>query len=1314
VVEDVCLAGIHSSLIEVFLNSVLYEVPELSLLSPVHGHGIISIEDTDLPVPNVLFDTGALSASYASSSFIMAHHSLFEPYLRPYSGSVRLADNKTVAHIDKVVRLPISFTDSIGHIHSSIVPFCVLPSATSDLIIGLPHIIRNFGSLLVDMLTVAMDKLNVVSFLSPPPYIAIDVFAAPPIASPDLAYPWTSEFTLEAPEDAATPLPCSFSDALHYMEMSVEESRKEYLDLFDTHICADFVKAEPRIIDLLNTLGMDVFVPTNWTGIHGLEPLELQWKPDLPDRMKPPARFVNPRLLDNCRKELDRLRTYMYVDSDSPIASPMVVAPKATKPFIRICGDYVNVNRFVLIFHFPIPHIIHELARISRFTVFVDFDMSNSFHQVPLGPITSANLSIQTPWGQFQPLFMPEGVGPASGVLQRLVSEIFSDFQDWCITIFDNFLILAHDYADAYVKVERFLSRCKERNVFLKFSKSWVGFDHANFFGYVCRSGSYELSSERKAGITAIPFPDTCKKMQSFLGAALFFKSFIPHFSSLTALLNDMTKDGFDWDRKTWTVDYDAAFSTLKDALGNASSLHYPDYDLPWILRVDASQYGVGAALYMLKQIGDSQTLLPIAFAAEKFSEQASRWTTIEREAYSCYFGPYKFSYYLHCKEFILETDHNNLLWMEKSTVPKIIRWRIFLQSFKFHIRHIKGKDNVMADYLSRLHEGTLSTLTLDAEQYQSVLNVVMPQDIPQDLDILNSSGTASLMALDAADLKHKSPEDVLKLVHGGRNGHLGARLTYLTLNKVFPGHMIPYAVVREYVATCPICQKFRLGLTDNIVPIVRHLKPEHQRAVVGVDTLTITPEDKYGNKYCTVVVNHFTKFCQLYPMKSKEAVDVAACLFNFFCTFGVVEAIYSDPGSEYMSEVVQNLAKWFGIEWTFSLVDRHESNGVEGTNKQILRHLSALVNDERICKEWSSPTVLPIITFLLNSTDSSETGVIPFHSMFGTSDATYHKMPKASSPAERTYAYVTLLDQNLRTLQDISKAYQDELIAKRTADTPEHLQNLYQKGDYVLLQLDPNAPKPTKLSARFRGPYEVLEQYKNDVKVKDIITGAILTLHVSRLKIFHGTPAQARDAALLDNDQYEIECINAYRGDPDERTTMEFEVQFMDGSLHWLPWTNDITTTVHFEDYCRSKPALYHLLFTAVIAKRFKSDLNRSAITSVKPGVSAFVDLRSYGFQWYQKLALPDLDHLDYVVEYKYGDWSSDKHTKISARCAVFDENYSRLDHLFVYRYGSSLEFQPSHMVLIDPSFVLKHPNVLPDAKRARLLARYQHSQQP
>jgi hypothetical protein len=266
-----------------------------------------------------------------------------------------------------------------------------------------------------------------------------------------------------------------------------------------------------------------------------------------------------------------------------------VIAPKNSPPFIRFAGDYRPINPYIIIGHEPIPHVLQSLDIIKKYKVFADLDMANSFHQFLLSFRTSELLSVQTPWGQVAPKFMPEGVGPASGILQAAMRTFFQDFGEWCIVIFDNILICAHDYPDLYNKVKLVLDKCIEHNIVLKFSKSFLGNDYANFFGYVVRYMEYVLSQERKDSIMKIPFPNSKKLMQSFLGSALFFKPFVPNYSVEAAKLYDMTKDTFPWKHpELWQVDYKSIFEQFKHKLFEALNLQYPDYDLEWILRVDA------------------------------------------------------------------------------------------------------------------------------------------------------------------------------------------------------------------------------------------------------------------------------------------------------------------------------------------------------------------------------------------------------------------------------------------------------------------------------------------------------------------------------------------------------------------------------------------------------------------------------------------------------------------------------------------------------------------------------------------------------
>ena len=322
-----------------------------------------------------------------------------------------------------------------------------------------------------------------------------------------------------------------------------------------------------------------MFVPFNWEGIKGIEPLNLKFKDDFPARMKPKARPVNPRLWEAAEKEFNRLKGYFYEPSRSAWASCLVIAPKATKPFIRFCGDYSTLNNFIPTGHYNIPTIRHELDKIIGYKIYLDIDLTNAFHQIPLHPDLAEKLSIQTPWGQYQPKFMPEGIGPGSAVLQETVRTLFGEY-DWAIVIFDNILILATDYQDAFSKLETFIEKCRKHNVILKFAKSWLGFQKVHFFGYDCVHNSMELTQDRKKALLEIPFPvdgNKCKKIRSLLGVGVMFAPFVPHYSSLVANLTDMTKASFDWTESTWKHDYRAQFETFKQGLQKSCALYYPE-----------------------------------------------------------------------------------------------------------------------------------------------------------------------------------------------------------------------------------------------------------------------------------------------------------------------------------------------------------------------------------------------------------------------------------------------------------------------------------------------------------------------------------------------------------------------------------------------------------------------------------------------------------------------------------------------------------------------------------------------------------------
>ena len=1088
--------------------------------------------------------------------------------------------------------------------------------------------------------------------------------------------PWTAPPEDQAPEDMETPMPTQFGEVVAFLSKPREEAINEYRELMKTNISQEF-KDSTDVVTLLTEKYLDIFVPRDWRGISGVPPLKLEWLDDLPPKLKARARPINPRLYESSQKEFSRLLGYMYRPSRSPWASCLVVAPKATKPYIRFCGDYVTINKFMKVGHYPIPIPKHEIHKILGFKIFLDIDMTNAFHQIKLHKETSERLSIQTPWGQYEPVYMPEGIAPATGLLQETVHQMFSDFAEWSIVIFDNMLLLAHDYEDAYKKLDIFLNRCRERNVILKMAKSKLGFKEVKFFGYTCRHNNFEVSKDKIAAFEDLPTPTTIKQARSALGMGVMFATFIPHYSTIAAPISDMTKKDFDWDKKNWKVDYDQAFRVWVEAIKEATQVFFPDYTLPWILRTDASLEGAAAVLLQVPP--DDQPLQPIGIVSKKFSAQAKNWTTIEQEAYGNYFGVNAFEYLLMGKEFILETDHNNLRWIEASLVPKIIRWRIYMQGFNFKVHHIAGKLNCVSDWFSR--------------------------NFKQDATAANDVLACMLLALEDHDRAvneeraANTVEDCFKQVHNAKVGHLGSRRTWHRFNTWFEGHKVPFNTIVDMVGECPVCQKPRLGMDNSIKPIVRHMKPPNARSTIGIDALEISPKGEQGETHIIVCVNLFTKHTYLQKVCGDTAKNLATVVWQYWCNFGYTDSVISDKGPDLRSDLFKQLTQLAGLRHSFSIANRH-ANGCERVLKEVQRHLRVLATESNCRNIFKDPTWIPSAQMILNSEVSSETDATPFALTFGTV-AAEQGMIQPMDLTEAQHPYLQKLNNNLRELQDISRKYQDQLNEERlgkgpTADT----QNQFQAGDLVLFDTG-EKPHP-KMATRFAGPFQVIKQNTNKVLAKDLHDDTEETYHVETLKLFAGDKDTAEDLALLDKEQHKVTAVEGYLGEPTHRTSLKFLLRYEDNEVGPKSYDKDLTTLQHYKDYCADRPHLFQLTMTSTEANKWKAKLNKMAITNIAPKDNIYVDLRWYGDLWFQSLELPNQHTITYVLPFKCIAWASNKKTKIMVEntCPGFNSDQFTWNHYEAYAWGHIHTLDDKHH-LITQDFLNQFPDILPEKEK-------------
>ncbi|GFY34886.1 retrovirus-related Pol polyprotein from transposon 297 [Trichonephila clavipes] len=182
-------------------------------------------------------------------------------------------------------------------------------------------------------------------------------------------------------------------------------------------------------------------------------------------------------------------------------------------------------------------------------------------------------------------------------------------------------------------------------------------------------------------------------------GLAGCYQKYINLFSVIAAPLTDALKGRAKKGEITWTTECENAFRELKGKLIDKPVLYAPNFEREFIVQTDASNAGMEAVLTQLNEQDEEH---PILYLSKKFSEIEKRYCTMEKECASIVFAIKRLHYYLDGNSFLVMTDHNPLVWLNRnvSSNPRLMRWA--LQPYNFRIVHRSSKSHKNADSLSR------------------------------------------------------------------------------------------------------------------------------------------------------------------------------------------------------------------------------------------------------------------------------------------------------------------------------------------------------------------------------------------------------------------------------------------------------------------------------------------------------------------------------------------------------------------------------------------------------------------------------------
>jgi hypothetical protein len=707
---------------------------------------------------------------------------------------------------------------------------------------------------------------------------------------------------------------------------------------------------------------------------------------------------------------------------------------------------------------------------------------------------------------------------------------------------------------------------------------------------------------------------------------------------------------------------------------------------------------------------------------SKKFSKEASKWKTIEQEGYAIFYGVVELRYLLTGKSFVVETDHANLQWMSKSTVAKLIRWRLTLQDFDFLVRHIPGtkQQESMADYLSRAHNeldddahclNLLSASNSDIRD-SSILHSIVNETYDDEYDILNDylhnedsdlSAPASFYAMESDD----EIAIAFGAVHNERTGHFGAKRTWFLFNEYFPGHSVKFSTIRNLVHDCPVCAKDRATGNHSLEFATTHLETLNwpSRGWVGIDTVTL-PDTKSGCSKMLLFTEHNTKMCRLYPVKNEDDITVARTIFEYSARNGRYRGFATDPGSTFKSKLVESLVnKWLRVSHKISLVDKHESNGVEQNIRKTIHFLKTLCNSEGARELWDQPEFYLACEAVLNDYADYETGISPNQMVYGNLQSVYMGLPDRIDTVEQHETYLQNINDCLDIIRPAADEYHAEIIAARKRnDLPVY--NTYQVGDFVLFIRNPRNARH-KFMKNAKGPYEVTKVSRGSYTCTHLSTNKEYVLHGSRLQIYPDTDREkAMQIASTDSDEFIVDKVIGYRGDPVAgRKYTSFLFKFKDGDLVWNKYCPDTITNDQWIEYVKSRPELRILLKPAREAGLYIANLRKEDINPMTYKPQFYLNLRALGFLYYHQCELPDYETLDYVVLAEFDGYCGRSkggfHTRANVYIPAFKKSLTNLDKYWFEAYASNDTLNDE--ILITPQLIQQHPNIL-DTKEWRV----------
>lgn len=791
---------------------------------------------------------------------------------------------------------------------------------------------------------------------------------------------------------------------------------------------------------------------------------------------------------------IEHLHAWLKLGVVSPCRShwnsPIFLVPKKDGT-MRPVLDFREVNKKTIVDKYSAREVsdcIDEIGRCGS-KIFSSLDLTAGFWQLPLEEESRPYTAFTIPgMGSFAWNCTPMGLLGSPATFGRMMEFIMRFLL--VIAYQDDLLVHAKTHAEQLETLKKCFARLRANGLKLNAKKCAFGQPEIPYLGYTLTPEGVLPGKDKTKAIRDSRPPRTLRQVREFTGLCNYFRASIKGFAQLAAPLNRLLTKEAGWKGGELPEEAAAAYQALKDALTEAPVLAYPNPKLDYHLVVDASlglqgaPGGLGASLMQIDEKGVPHA---VGFASRGLSRFEKNYTSYLAELTACVFGIEYFQVYLKGRHFYLYTDHRPMERLSATHTRTLNRLQQLMGEYHFTIQYKPGKDNEVADFLSRNPIASIDMAGKDLKELQDqdeliqrILETWEDERAPEALQRLKKN-----LVRDRGLLFFKKPDggraifapkviqgEILRAAHNSLlGGHMGV---FKSRERILGRYFWPniQADVEQHVRECLECQRVKPWNRPKKAPLKPLQQPERPNHRIHIDLFGPLATSGKGKKMICVITDAFTKYTELVALRSKEAGEVARAIMDTWITrYSTPEEIVTDGGKEFANKLMGAICQELRILHRQTTPYHPETNAsAEVFNRTMKLYLASALEQPYL--DWEE--LLPALRICYNTSVSKATKATPFSLVFAMQpNMPFFDLEQALTMDENYPEMVANLKAMREKAKENNLRYRAEY-KKEHDKAKQAVKQIIKPGDFILVENTHRVGANPKFHNAFLGPFEV------------------------------------------------------------------------------------------------------------------------------------------------------------------------------------------------------------------------------------------------